>query len=286
MLPNPNLPFPAQNKPKQTTGHCCLVFEKLGTSLYEFLKAHEYTPYPCFPHVRDFARQLLETLEFLHDTVGLIHTDLKPENVLLVSNATAPAPPGHNGGGNGNGAQPQAQQAAAVEVPASTRVKVIDFGGATYDDDAHKSTIVNTRQYRAPEVILELGWSFPSDMWSAGCIIAELYTGDLLFATHNNAEHLALMERGLGAFPREMLARSRVAPRFFDVGAGQSRWREELDKESQRHVRRQPRLEEVFVRHRDSGIVELVAGLLEIDPKRRLSARQALAMPFFTQQQQ
>lgn len=170
-------------------------------------------------------------------------------------------------------------------VPASTRVKVIDFGGATYDNDAHKSTIVNTRQYRAPEVILELGWSYPSDLWSAGCIIAELYTGDLLFATHNNAEHLALMERGLGPFPREMLARSRVAPRFFDVGAGQSRWREELDKESQRHVRRQPRLEEVFARHLDSGIVELVAGLLEIDPKRRLSARRALGMPFFQQQQ-
>lgn len=60
---------------------------------------------------------------------------------------------------------------------------VIDFGGATYDDDEHKSTIVNTRQYRAPEVILEVGWSYPSDLWSAGCIITELYTGDLLFAT-------------------------------------------------------------------------------------------------------
>jgi serine/threonine protein kinase len=65
---------------------------------------------------------------------------------------------------------------------------VIDFGGATYDDDDHKSTIINTRQYRAPEVILEVGWSFPSDLWSAGCIIAELYTGDLLFATVRTRE--------------------------------------------------------------------------------------------------
>ena len=37
------------------------------------------------------------------------------------------------------------------------------------------------KKYRAPEVILGLGWSFPSDLWSAGCIIAELYTGELLF---------------------------------------------------------------------------------------------------------
>lgn len=60
---------------------------------------------------------------------------------------------------------------------------VIDFGGATYDNDPSKSRIVNTRQYRSPEVTLELGWSFPSDVWSAGCIIAEVYSGDLLFDT-------------------------------------------------------------------------------------------------------
>jgi serine/threonine protein kinase len=59
---------------------------------------------------------------------------------------------------------------------------VIDFGGATYDDES-KSSIINTRQYRSPEVILGLGWSYPSDIWSAGCIIAELYIGELLFAT-------------------------------------------------------------------------------------------------------
>lgn len=51
---------------------------------------------------------------------------------------------------------------------------MIDFGGATYDDDPDKSTIVNTRQYRSPEVTLELGWSYPSDIWSTACIIAEV----------------------------------------------------------------------------------------------------------------
>lgn len=51
---------------------------------------------------------------------------------------------------------------------------VIDFGGATFDDDKSKGTIINTRQYRGPEVTLEIGWSFPSDMWSVGCIIAEV----------------------------------------------------------------------------------------------------------------
>lgn len=49
--------------------------------------------------------------------------------------------------------------------------------------DDHKSSTVNTRQYRAPEVILGLGWCRPSDLWSCGCIIAELYQGELFFAT-------------------------------------------------------------------------------------------------------
>ena len=59
---------------------------------------------------------------------------------------------------------------------------VIDFGGATYDDE-RKSTVVNTRQYRGPEVVLELGWSFPSDVWGVACMVAEIHSGDLLFPT-------------------------------------------------------------------------------------------------------
>ncbi|GAB5031960.1 cmgc clk protein kinase [Nannochloropsis oceanica] len=267
--------------------HCCLVFERLGVSLYDFLKAHNYRPYPLYPHVRDFARQLLESLEFLHG-MQLIHTDLKPENILLCDNAVVA-----KGGevAREGGTEEGRSKKRVMEVPASTQVKVIDFGGATYDDDARKSTTINTRQYRGPEVILEVGWSYPSDLWSAGCIIAELYTGDVLFATHNNLEHLALIERCLGPFPREMLVKSPkgVADKFFyltstdrkDGGWGRCRWREELDASSQRHVRRMPWLEEVFERDRDSGIIELVRGLVEIDPRERLTATQALALPFF-----
>ena len=59
---------------------------------------------------------------------------------------------------------------------------VIDFGGATFDDES-KSTVISTRQYRAPEVMLGLKWSMPSDVWSAACILGELYVGDLFFNT-------------------------------------------------------------------------------------------------------
>ena len=111
---------------------------------------------------------------------------------------------------------------------------VIDFGGATYLDDPHKSTIINTRQYRGPEVTLELGWSFPSDVWSVGCLVAESYCGDLLFQTvsplyrvcssshslnafaqHEELEHLALMEHMLGRFPEYMSRQSPLGRRYF-----------------------------------------------------------------------
>ena len=89
-------------------------------------------------------------------------------------------------------------------VPRSHEIRLIDFGGATFDTD-HHSRIINTRQYRAPEVLLGLGWSFPSDMWSVGCILCELVSGELLFATHYDLEHLAMMEKVLEEeLPRDM----------------------------------------------------------------------------------
>jgi dual-specificity kinase len=57
---------------------------------------------------------------------------------------------------------------------------------------------VSTRHYRAPEIILGLGWSFPCDIWSIGCILVEFFTGDALFQTHDNLEHLAMMEAVVG----------------------------------------------------------------------------------------
>mgnify|MGYP005734442977 FL=1 len=65
--------------------------------------------------------------------------------------------------------------------------------------------MVSTRHYRAPEVILGLGWSFPCDIWSVGCIVVELATGEALFQTHDNLEHLAMMERVLGPLPAAVL---------------------------------------------------------------------------------
>jgi serine/threonine protein kinase len=64
-------------------------------------------------------------------------------------------------------------------------LKVIDFGSATFDNEYH-TKIINTRQYRAPEVIIGSTWDKPSDNWGIACIILELYTGELYFSTHES----------------------------------------------------------------------------------------------------
>ena len=77
-------------------------------------------------------------------------------------------------------------------------------------------------------MLLGLGWSFPSDMWSVGCILCELVSGELLFATHYDLEHLAMMEKVLEEqLPREMGERA-IRP-----------WRAKRDEERERDRERE-----------------------------------------------
>ena len=80
-------------------------------------------------------------------------------------------------------------------LPEDSGIKVIDFGSATFKDQYH-SSVVSTRHYRAPEVILGLGWSFPCDIWSVGCILVELATGQSLsFRSRNGPSPVILVRR-------------------------------------------------------------------------------------------
>ncbi|XP_016542623.2 serine/threonine-protein kinase AFC1 isoform X2 [Capsicum annuum] len=252
--------------------HICIVFEKLGPSLYDFLRKNSYRSFPI-DLVREFGRQLLESVAFMHD-LRLIHTDLKPENILLVSSEYVKVPdykfllrPAKDG-------------SYLKNVPKSSAIKLIDFGSTTFEHQDH-TYVVSTRHYRAPEVILGLGWNYPCDMWSVGCILVELCSGEALFQTHENLEHLAMMEKVLGPLPQHMAVRAdRRAEKYFRRGARLDWPERATSSESMRAVWKLPRLPHVD--HSAGDLIDLLQGLLCYDPTKRLKAREALRHPFFS----
>lgn len=267
----------------------CLVFEPLGASLYDFLKGNSFRGF-WMQDIQSFAQQSMQALMFLHGHLKMTHTDLKPENILLQS--MEPPYPVHFPREaewlrrNGPSSSSKGQTAGDYLRPFSSRIKLIDFGNATYEDE-HHSTIINTRQYRGPEVLLALGWDERSDLWSIGCILMELYAGEQLFATHEELEHLALMERVIGPLPSAMLDKAgqsvREAYLVQDPRSGHWRlpWPERATSpSSERHVFSQrPLQEQTLPEH--AMFADFCGELLALEPRRRPSAVDALKHKFF-----
>lgn len=242
-------------------GHMCIAFEMLGLSVFDFLRENNYEPYPM-DHVRHMAYQLCYAVKFLHDN-KLTHTDLKPENILFVDSEFTTS---FNNRKN-----------REVRRVKCTDIRLIDFGSATFDHE-HHSTIVSTRHYRAPEVILELGWSQPCDVWSIGCIMFELYLGITLFQTHDNREHLAMMERILGTIPYRMARKTRT--KYFHHG--KLDWDEKSS--AGRYVRDhcKPLHRYVLAETPDHlQLFDIIRRMLEYDPANRITLSEALRHPFF-----
>ncbi|XP_073284175.1 serine/threonine-protein kinase AFC2-like isoform X3 [Primulina huaijiensis] len=218
---------------------------------------------------------MMKVLNVMHD-LRMIHTDLKPENILLVSPGYVKVPEYKDSLRSQSGSYYK-------RIPKSSAIKVIDFGSTTYDIQG-QSYIVSTRHYRAPEVILGLGWSYPCDIWSVGCILVELCTGEALFQTHENLEHLAMMERVLGPLPHHMLKRA-VGHAEKYIRRGRLDWPEgATSRDSIKTVSKLPRLPNLIMHHVDHSagdLIKLLQGLLRYDPSDRMSAREALGHPFF-----
>ncbi|KAJ3758533.1 CMGC/CLK protein kinase [Lentinula raphanica] len=261
--------------------HVCLVSELLGMCVYDFLKENEFAPFPRH-HIQSFARQLLNSVAFLHRE-SLIHTDLKPENILLVHNdyhiVNIPVPGKKN-------AVPKSKR-----ILDSTEIRLIDFGSATFEKEYH-SQVVSTRHYRAPEIILGLGWSFPCDVYSLGCILVEFYTGMALFQTHDNLEHLAMMEMVMGKMPDQLArAGARSKPEFFKEGSRLDWPKPKASRQSKKDVRATRPLDPLLIvfqhviqptDHINRQFLNLVQKLLAFDPSQRITVAEALKHPYFS----
>ena len=144
---NPNLIHLIEHY-KNDKGHVCLVLEKMDMNLLSFIE-DKYPEGVPLDISKKIIKQLLNAQKFLHDN-QIVHTDIKPENVLISENDS------------------------------EFLVKLIDFG-SSYLPEEEKRDDVGTREYRSPEVILMGEYDTPTDVWSIGCVAFETITGDYLF---------------------------------------------------------------------------------------------------------
>ena len=161
--------------------HVCITFELLSMNLYELIKKNKFQGF-SLALVRKFAHSILQCMDSLYRN-RIIHCDLKPENILLKQ-------PGRSG------------------------IKVIDFGSSCYEYQ-RVYTYIQSRFYRAPEVILGGKYGMAIDMWSFGCILAELLTGYPLFPGEDEGDQLACMMEVLGMPSNKMVETSKRARTFF-----------------------------------------------------------------------
>uniref|UniRef100_A0A2K6FEY7 Homeodomain interacting protein kinase 3 n=1 Tax=Propithecus coquereli TaxID=379532 RepID=A0A2K6FEY7_PROCO len=168
----------------QHRNHTCLVFEMLEQNLYDFLKQNKFSPLPL-KVIRPILQQVATALKKLK-SLGLIHADLKPENIMLVDPVRQPY-----------------------------RVKVIDFGSASHVSKTVCSTYLQSRYYRAPEIILGLPFCEAIDMWSLGCVIAELFLGWPLYPGALEYDQIRYISQTQGLPGEQLLNVGTKSTRFF-----------------------------------------------------------------------
>jgi dual specificity tyrosine-phosphorylation-regulated kinase 2/3/4 len=160
--------------------HLCLVFELLMNSLKDMIVAMKREGVQM-SITRRVGIELVNALKCLED-VGVVHCDLKPDNILLDKEG---------------------------------RMRLIDFGCACFEKSA-TPCYAQSRHYRAPEVILETGLSCSVDMWSLGCILAEMAKGKVLFPGDNEKQQLAFVMELLGKPPKGLVSHSTKRAQFFE----------------------------------------------------------------------
>ena len=183
--------------------HLCLVTELCGPCLLDVLRELPENGM-CLINVKQVVGQVLAGLDFLHSK-GIIHTDVKPENVLLSNKASS------------------TNFSSAVE---SIKVKLADFGGALQVGEIFPA-IVGTSEYRAPELLLEAPYDTGIDVWALACLGFELATGEYLFRPElkrmvsKEEMHLALVTKVLGPAPQGLVRSGRAGKLLYSQRRGE-----------------------------------------------------------------
>lgn len=240
--------------------HLFIVTELLKDNLYEYYRfnsEHETEKFFTLDKLKIVSRQVFKSLAFLH-SIHVIHCDIKPENLMVKSYS-------------------------------KNEFRLIDFGSACFIHD-HLSSYVQSRFYRAPEVILGCFYDYKVDVWSLGCVICELFLSQVLFQGHSLAAILALVIGTIGPIPEWMLKKGKTVSKYFtkefllfDSGSeeieGSEMERSMSGDKLQILAPVKSSLQKKLDSH-DSNFLDFIGKLLKIDPNERFTAAEALAHPW------
>lgn len=206
--------------------HVCMIFEVSGCNLLKLIIDSNYQGLPL-RQVKRITRQVMQGMSYLHGKCQIIHTDIKPENVLVALDprevarmAADKAMQHQQRGADGAGRKRPAAFWDTPEAHQELNVKIADLGNACWTYH-HYTENIQTRQYRALEVLLGSHFDTAADIWSVACMTFELATGDYLFEPHSHPlwsrdeDHLAHISELLGPIPPEIFKRGRYWQDFF-----------------------------------------------------------------------
>ncbi|EMD47135.1 serine/threonine protein kinase ppk15, putative [Entamoeba histolytica KU27] len=250
-------------------GHLCIVQELLGQNLYQMLKEVRLRGMKL-SNIKKITRQILEGMSSLNEA-GIVHCDLKPENVLINNKD----------------------------------IKIIDLGSACFSNYTLYSYI-QSRHYRAPEIALGMKYSTSIDMWSVGCIVAEMFLGIPLFPANSEYDLLYRFVQTLGMLPFSLLSTGNKSKCYFkkstsSLGVIQYRLKEQFEYEWENNCDLPPhkeylpvkllkdiifkcqlRVESPLTLKTKQTLFDFLSGCFQYDPKLRFTPKQALAHPFIT----
>lgn len=215
--------------------HLCLVFEMLGPNLYELLKKRQFRGLPMGA-VRTLVRQATEGIKLL-GRKSVVHCDLKPENILMVRSedlegaiaeckSQGEEQIGKNAVGGG-GTPGRADKSSVAATPSTLSketeeqwIKLIDFGSACFEGQT-THTYIQSRFYRSPEVLIGLPYDSAIDIWSLGCVAAELFLGLPILPGVHEHDQLGRILEMIGPIPDWMLEQGSKSSKFFkNAGPG------------------------------------------------------------------
>lgn len=219
----------------QFRGHHFIVYELLSIDLYNYLQTTNFSAL-SLSLIRRIATQLVISLKQIH-SAGFIHCDLKPENILFkASNKSI--------------------------------IKIADFGSACQENSPIYSYL-QSRFYRAPEVILQMNYSYKIDIWSLGCVLFELYCGNPLFPGCDEHDQMHRIIEVLGEVPSKLLIFSRRKEKInFKFSANGMK------------IVPGSRPLRSLIDPNESDFLSFLQGCLEIDPQKRLDSESALMHPW------